>query len=412
MNTAIDLRQSRGIEIAKAKSHRIRQLTDQSWLVPSQTNASGGYVVSLADGTPSCSCPDFEERRLRCKHLWAIAYFRRELTLPDGTTLVTEERITYSQNWPAYNAAQRGERSRVQLLLKGLCDGIVQPTRTTTRGRKPARLGDVVYAAAMKVYGTLSARLSEDEIVKCEERKLIGKAPAYNTLLKYAEQPELEPLLKVLIQEAAMPLRALEKSYAIDSSGFAFNAYSRWFDAKYGTEKRSQRWLKVHAQVGLATDVITAVEVTEAHVGDATMMRPLLDATVAAGFTVSEMAMDKAYLSNDILTAVEAVGGVPYVPFKSNSRPTGESEAWRRLWHMFESRNEEFLERYHKRSRIEAVFSSIKRRWGAHVRSKLAASARNEILLKCLVHNLSCVVHAIHEVGIEPAFWNRLGAGV
>ena len=43
---------------------------------------------------------------------------------------------------------------------------------------------------------------------------------------------------------------------------------------------------------------------------------------------------DKAYLDNALLTAVESVGGVPYIPFKSNSKPTGESDAWRCLWHM------------------------------------------------------------------------------
>ncbi|MBK7539379.1 MAG: hypothetical protein IPI49_29275 [Myxococcales bacterium] len=56
--------------------------------------------------------------------------------------------------------------------------------------------------------------------------------------------------------------------------------------------------------------------------------------SVARGFNVKELSADKAYLSNDNLTAVEAVGAVPYVPFKANSRGTGKSDAWRRLWHI------------------------------------------------------------------------------
>jgi hypothetical protein len=32
----------------------------------------------------------------------------------------------------------------------------------------------------------------------------------------------------------------------------------------------------------------------------------------------------------------------------------------------------------------------------------------NEVLLKCLCHNLSVLVHAIHELGIDPTFWSRL----
>ena len=43
-----------------------------------------GNVVDLAVGT--CTCPDFAERRLPCKHQWALRYFRHELELPDGST--------------------------------------------------------------------------------------------------------------------------------------------------------------------------------------------------------------------------------------------------------------------------------------------------------------------------------------
>lgn len=68
---------------------------------------------------------------------------------------------------------------------------------------------------------------------------------------------------------------------------------------------------------------------------------------------------------NEILTAIEKVGAVPYVPFKSNSRGTGGSDAWRRLWHTFEARNDEFLAHYHQCSNVESTFSMIKRKFGA-----------------------------------------------
>ena len=48
----------------------------------------------------------------------------------DGTTTVTKTmRVTSSQDWPAYNAAQTHEKTRVTELLRGLSDGIVQPHR-------------------------------------------------------------------------------------------------------------------------------------------------------------------------------------------------------------------------------------------------------------------------------------------
>ena len=70
----------------------------------------------------------------------------------------------------------------------------------------------------------------------------------------------------------------------------------------------------------------------------------------------------------------------------------------------------EFLAHYHKRSAVESTFSSVKRKFGASVRAKTPAAQMNEVLLKTLCFNLSCVVHAIHELKIDPAFWTRLEA--
>lgn len=392
--------------MVQAKRSNIKHVAGSRWLVPSQTNQSGGYVVDADQN--SCSCPDHEDRGVKCKHIWAVTYFRSEVTTPDGATVVTEQRVTYVQDWPRYNAAQCEEKHRVQLLLRGLCDGIAQPEQTSGRPRLP--LGDVVYGATMKVYSTMSGRRATTDIRECEDKGLITKTPSYNSVFRYLESRELTPLLKTLVHESAAPLRAIETTFATDSTGFATNTYARWFDEKYGQEKRCQRWIKLHAQVGTATHVIASVEATESTVGDAPMLEPLLKSSVERGFTVKELSADKAYLSNEILTAVEAVGGVPYIPFKSNSKGTGRSDAWRRLWHMFEAQNDQFLAHYHKRSNVETAFSMVKRKFGASVRAKMLPAQINEVLLKCLCHNLSVLVHAIHELKIAPTFWSRMEA--
>lgn len=66
---------------------------------------------------------------------------------------------------------------------------------------------------------------------------------------------------------------------------------------------------------------------------------------------------------------------------------------------------EDFLKHYHRRSNVESTFSAMKRKFGGSVRSKLPAAQLNEVLLKCLAHNLSVLVHSIHELGIQPEFW-------
>lgn len=55
---------------------------------------------------------------------------------------------------------------------------------------------------------------------------------------------------------------------------------------------------------------------------------------------------------------------------------------------------------YHRRSCVEAVFSAIKRKFGSAVRSIAATARINEVLAKVLLHNLTCIVHAVTEHGI------------
>ena len=56
--------------------------------------------------------------------------------------------------------------------------------------------------------------------------------------------------------------------------------------------------------------MIASVEATEGTVGDALMLEPL-KSSVERGLTVKELSADKAYLSNEILTAVEAERSLP-----------------------------------------------------------------------------------------------------
>lgn len=394
----IDPRQQRGLVLANGS--RIKRLTDSTWLVPSATS-SGGYVVDTS--TRTCSCPDFELRSVRCKHQWAVSYARHEVTAPDGSKVITETmRVTYRQNWPAYNAAQCEEKERVQMLLRGLCAGIKQPPYRG-RGRPRVPLADVIYAATMKVFVGLSGRRASSDIRDAKAKGLIDHAAHYNSISDYLLRPELTPLLKVLIQESASPLAAVESKFAIDATGFTTVGYTRWFDEKYGKERSEHVWVKLHAVTGVHTNVVTAAEVTEGSLNDSPYLPPLV-AETAERFKVQELLADKGYVGVKNLEAIEKIGAQAYIPFKENNQGNGP-DVWRRMWHLFSFHRPEFLAHYHARSNVESTFSSIKRKFGATVRSKDHVSQVNEVLLKVLAANLSCLVHATHELGIETTFW-------
>lgn len=383
-----------------ASTQRLRK-KGKLWVVPSQTH-SGSYIVDYTSRSPSCTCPDFETRGCTCKHIYAVAFMRYRVTHPDGTVETTVMRATYSQDWPSYNAAQVQEKERVEVLLRGLCDGIIQPVQRG-RGRPRLPLADVVYGNVMKVYSTWSGRRASTGIRECQQRGHLTCSPHYNTLFLHMEQPELTPLLKVLIEESAEPLKAIETTFAVDSTGFSTTVYDRWFDYKYGRDMKRAKYLKAHYAIGTSTNIVTSVEVTDQDSADCPRLPSLVN-TTAKRFNVVDVSADKAYLSNKNLVAIDAVGAVPYIPFKSNSGHDGSAQ-WKKLWHLFNFKRDEFLEHYHQRSNVESTFSAVKRKLGGSVRSKMYDAQVNEILCKTLAYNLTCLVHEMFELGIDPVFW-------
>jgi transposase len=401
MNTT-DARHEKGRNLAKDK--RIKRVEGSLWFVPSQSKNEGGYLVNVLAAT--CSCPDHELRRVRCKHMIAVEVSQTVQVAADGSAVVTETvkvtRKTYAQDWSRYNAAQCAEKATVQALLRALCDGIQTPPHPG-RGRKPIPLGDAVYGMTMKVYTTVSGRRATTDLRACAEAGHIANAPHYNSISNYLEKAELTPLLTTLVSESAAPMASIDTRFAADSTGFSTCTFRRWYDAKYGREMKQAGWIKAHAMVGVTTNVITAVRVTDCDTHDGPELPALVETTKQAGFDMREVTADKAYLSHANLAAIESAGAVPYIPFKSNSKGDGPA-AWRRMFGLFMYRQSEFLAHYHSRSLSESAFSSIKRKFGAAVRSRGFTAQTNELLCKVICYNLAALCHAMHGLGIEPEF--------
>ena len=77
------------------------------------------------------------------------------------------------------------------------------------------------------------------------------------------------------------------------------------------------------------------------------------------------------------------------------------------MYHLFQLKQDEFLAHYHQRSNVESTFSMIKRKFGDSLFSKTETAMKNEVFCKVLCHNLVVLIHEIHELGIEPVFWNK-----
>jgi hypothetical protein len=117
-------------------------------------------------------------------------------------------------------------------------------------------------------------------------------------------------VLQYLITASALPLRAVETDFAVDSTGFSTSRFVRWYSKKWGKEIDNREWVKLHAMTGVSTNVVTAAQVTGWTAADTNYFRPLL-ATTAEHFDVAEVSADKAYLSHANVDAVEKFGVRP-----------------------------------------------------------------------------------------------------
>lgn len=400
MEDGLSAREQRGLVIAATLNVR---WIGAAYLVPSQSR-NGHYYV---DGERTkCSCPDYELRQKPCKHIYAVEYVvqREERTNDAGETEVTETqsvRVTYAQNWPAYNNAQVAEKSEFCRLLHDLCAGVPEPTQTRGRPRLP--LSDMLFATTYKVYSTVSGRRFMTDLRAAQAAGHLRSKPHYNSLFNYLDNPTLTPIIRDLITTSSLPLSAVETNFAVDSTGFGTSRFFRYYNAAYKHEQYGHDWLKIHAMIGVKTNVITSVEVTDRNGGDAPQFAPLVTAT-AQHFNLGNVCADRAYSSNANLALVTELGGTPFVPFKNRARGDGRNPLWNKLFHYFSLHREDFLQHYHQRSNVEATFSSIKRVFGESLRSRGRVAQINEALLKVLCHNIRMLVHEMHELGITPDF--------
>jgi transposase len=406
----MDARQERGLAIANTA--KITKRDRGTWIVPSQSD-KGRYAVTISKDGKFCTCPDFELRQQPCKHVYAVQFtlFRETTTNGDSTTVreTAAVRVTYVQNWPAYNAAQVSEKETFLNLLRDLCANVPEPTQTRGRPRVPLR--DMIFSAAFKVYSTASARRFMTDLRDAQSKGFISHAPHYNSLFRCLESETVTPIIQDLIVSAAIPLRAVETDFAIDSTGFtSTQLVGLWQQEKYGAQKarREHDWVKVHAVCGVKTNVVTAVQVTERNTQDAPFFAPLVSKTMDQ-FNVARVLGDKAYSSYANLELTVAKGAEPFIPFKSYAVGTSPSQTWNKLFAYFVLNREEFLKAYHKRSNVEATFSSIKRVFGDSVRSKTRVAQINEVLLKVLAHNIRCLIHTMAELGIPATFGAATG---
>jgi transposase len=281
---------------------------------------------------------------------------------------------------------------------------VVQEEREPSKGRKGHSIRTKLFALLLHTYTGKSSRRLISELTEAKYQGLLDHVPHFNSVLNFYEDEDLPELLKQLITIVAKPLAQVEQDFAVDSTGFGTLYYESWNNARYVQHRSMHGFRKAHVMSGVKTNIITAVNITRGAANDSPEFIPLLERT-RKYFVIREVSADKAYSSRNNLKAVSQNGGIPYIPFRAGTTDRCDGAyIWRKMHQYFTEHKEEFLEHYHKRSNAETVFAMIKRKLGTTLRNRKEISQTNEILLKCLVHNIIVLIHEMFELGVNVDF--------
>jgi transposase len=257
----------------------------------------------------------------------------------------------------------------------------------------------------MKEYYKSDLRKTTSILKELHHLQLIHKVPCYKSIDNWYNDKTLTPLLDRLILLTSLPLADIERTAAMDSTGFSVSKYDSWQEHKWGTpSERTRCWRKLHAVVGCTTNIFVSVSVTEKNVADITML-PSVVSDHPHHFAFQDFVADKAYSSRDVFKFLDKLGLEAYIPFKrgSSSDPKG-SKLWKQMYQFFRKMPEEYNLHYHQRSNIETTFHMLKQRYGHRLLTKEFVANENEIKARVLCHNLTVLIQEAAERGVIADF--------
>ena len=178
-------------------------------------------------------------------------------------------------------------------------------------------------------------------------------------------------------------------SIILDATGIRIHCRSIWYCLKIKKNIHKRDCDKVHLAVCADLLLILNWRITKWRKHDSPFFKVLL-----APFRLLKLIFaDKGYLSRKNFQFVYDRKGALFAPFKSNSTASPKSHpAWKFAFNLWKLFNTIYMSIYHQRSKIEAVFSALKKRYGDKLYCKKARMRRKEMALRFIAYNLRIII--------------------
>ena len=206
----------------------------------------------------------------------------------------------------------------------------------------------------------------------------------------------------VISRLVTFQMRRRGMDIAVDSSGFSLKTSSKWFDIRIKRKSEKKDYLKFHIVIDVDTEIIHHFTITDWKGADAKQFKRLIRDLPR----IRKAAGDKAYSSRVNCQAVADKGGRPFLCFKANATAKAKGcPAWQISFEAYSDNPDEWMDEYHTRSIVEAVFSSIKRCFGPDIKSIKGWLKRRELAIKVLAYNIKRVLYIKRAKDLGIPFW-------
>jgi len=175
----------------------------------------------------------------------------------------------------------------------------------------------------------------------------------------------------------------------VDASGIRTDKRSTWFCLRIKKEISKKNCDKLHLAICADLLLILNWRITAWKKHDCPFFEILLKPFKILGIVFA----DKGYLSRANFQLCMDKKGCLFSPFKKNSRGGSRgSSAWKFAFNLWSKCKWIYESIYHQRSKVESVFSVIKKRFGDKVSCKSAIMRRKEIALRLIAYNLRILI--------------------
>ena len=212
----------------------------------------------------------------------------------------------------------------------------------------------------------------------------LKRIPHYTTLQKVTKR--LKPLW--LQKIVGSFIRNTNLTVGIDGTGFGILEGSSYYCKRTAIVKKKKRYTKLSILADLQKQLIITCNVRMFPANDIVDFLPL--AKRLKGKKIEYFAADKAYDSNaNHKYVIEQLNSKSRILVKDygEKRHRNWKKDWRRL-----AKKQFNEEEYHQRSKVETIFSVIKRVFGSVLRSKKFYTRKLEVLFKVLVYNTRKII--------------------